>query len=79
MLAVTLMKYEIWATHGSSDVQSVKTILVLMTLVSIKTYQEVNVWESLSLYQKLGLAGWQLTPCPPLPELGQAGFCPRGT
>ena len=43
MLAVTLRKYEIWATHGSSDVQSVKTILVLMTLVSIKIYQEVNV------------------------------------
>ena len=51
MLAITLMKYEIWATHVPSDVQTVKIILILMTLVSIKTYQEVNVWESLSLHQ----------------------------
>ena len=43
MLAVTLMKYEIWATHHPSELQTVKIILVLMTLVSIKTYQEVNV------------------------------------
>ena len=43
MLAVTLMKYEIWATHDPSELQTVKIIFVLMTLVSIKTYQEVNV------------------------------------
>ena len=29
------MKYEIWATHDPSEVQSVKIILILMTLVSI--------------------------------------------
>lgn len=73
------MKYEIWAIPVPSDVQRVKIILILMILVSIKAYNEMNVWESLSLYQRLGLAGWQLTHGATLPELGQGCFCPRGT
>ena len=56
------MKYEIWAIPVPSDVQTVKNILILMILVSIKAYKEMNVWESLSLYQRVGLAGWQVTP-----------------
>ena len=54
--------YEIWAIPVPSDVQTVKIILILMILVSIKAYKEMNVRESLSLYQRLALAGWQLTP-----------------
>ena len=49
------MKYEIWAIPIPSDVQRVKIILILMILVNIKAYEEMNVWESLSLYQRLGL------------------------
>ena len=73
------MNYEIWATHNPLDAQTVNIIYILMTFVSIKTYQEGNVWESLLLYQRLGLAGWQLTLWAPLPELGQECFWPRGT
>ena len=76
-IAVTLMRYEIWATHDPSDVQTVKIILILMTLRSIKTYQEVNVWESLSLYQRLGLAGWQLTHGHHFLSWGRSVFVPE--
>ena len=48
-----------------------------MTLVSIKTYQEVNVWESLSLYQRLGLAGWQLTHGHHFLSWGRSVFVPE--
>ena len=48
-----------------------------MTLGSIKTYQEVNVWESLSLYQRLGLAGWQLTLRHHVLSWGRSVFVPE--
>ena len=48
-----------------------------MTFVSIKTYQEVNVWENLSLFQRLGLAGWQLTHGHHFLSWGRSVFVPE--
>ena len=48
-----------------------------MTLVSINTFQDVNVWGSLLLYLRLGLAGWQLTHGHHFLSWGRSVFVPE--